>query len=189
MALDRLRDPAAGLHKVVLARALRVSATGPLDARTMLHRLAVDDPQATKYLVDLSAAGDRHAGAVLVGASPELLVARQGRQVMCRPFAGSAARLSDPAADAASGAALADSAKNRHEHQLVVDAMREALRPLCIDLQIAEEPQLTRTAAVWHLYTPITGRCAKGPPPHWISRSHCIRHRPSAVRPPTAPSR
>ena len=61
-------------------------------------------------------------------------------------------------ADEASGAALAASAKNRHEHQLVVDAMREALDPLCADLQIAEEPQLSKTAAVWHLYTPITGK-------------------------------
>jgi isochorismate synthase len=66
--------------------------------------------------------------------------------------------LADPEADEASGAALAASAKNRHEHQLVVDAVREALDPLCVDLQIAEEPQLTKTAAVWHLCTPISGR-------------------------------
>lgn len=158
VALDRLRDPGTGLHKVVLARALRVTADGPLDARTVLHRLAGNDAQATKYLVDLSAAGDGHSGTALVGASPELLVARRGQQVMCRPFAGSAPRLADPGADAASGAALAESAKNRHEHQLVVDALRAALEPLCTDLQIGEQPQLTRTAAVWHLYTPITGR-------------------------------
>jgi isochorismate synthase len=66
--------------------------------------------------------------------------------------------LADPEADEASGAALAASAKNRHEHQLVVDAMRQALDPLCVDLQIAEEPQLSKTAAVWHLCTPISGR-------------------------------
>ncbi|AFM16203.1 isochorismate synthase family protein [Mycolicibacterium chubuense NBB4] len=157
-ALERLRDPAGGLQKVVLARALRLAADGPLDARTVLHRLAADDVQATKYLVDLSAAGDGYSGAALIGASPELLVARQGLQVTCRPFAGSAPRHRDPDADAASGAALADSAKNRHEHQLVVEALRDALDPLCTDLQVAEHPQLTKTAAVWHLYTPISGR-------------------------------
>ncbi len=156
-ALTRLRDPADDLHKVVLARALRLTADGRLDARTVLHRLAANDAQATKYLVDLSAAGDGFSGTVLVGASPELLVARQGQQVLCRPFAGSAPRLADPEADAASGAALAASEKNRHEHQLVVDALRAALEPLCTDLQIAESPQLSKTAAVWHLYTPISG--------------------------------
>lgn len=158
VALARLRDPGDELHKVVLARALRLSADGRLDARAVLDRLAANDAQATKYLVDLSAAGDGYSGTALVGASPELLVARHGQQVICRPFAGSAARLMDPDADAASGAALAESAKNRHEHQLVVDALRNALEPLCTDLEIAEEPQLSRTAAVWHLATPITGR-------------------------------
>ena len=158
VALARLRDPADDLHKVVLARALRLAADGRLDARTLLSRLAAKDAQATKYLVDLSAAGDGYSGSILVGASPELLVARHGQQVLCRPFAGSAPRLADPEADAASGAALAESQKNRHEHQLVVDALRTALEPLCTDLQVAESPQLTKTAAVWHLYTPITGR-------------------------------
>jgi isochorismate synthase len=95
---------------------------------------------------------------VLVGASPELLVARRGDVVTCRPFAGSAPRRPDPAADHASGAALAESAKNRHEHALVVDEMRKTLDPLCVDLQVAPTPELSTTAALWHLSTPITGR-------------------------------
>lgn len=158
VALDRLRDPSSGLGKVVLARALRLSADGPLDARTVLHRLVAADPGANGYLIDLTAAGGGYSGTVLVGASPELLVARRGEQVMCAPFAGSAPRLPDPAADEASGAALAASAKNRHEHQLVVDVIRDVLAPLCSELDIAAEPQLRKTDAVWHLSTPITGR-------------------------------
>jgi isochorismate synthase len=157
-ALQRLQNPASGLHKVVLARALRLVAEGPLDARTIVHQLVANDAAANVYLVDLTAAGAGHSGAALVGASPELLVARRGEVVTCRPFAGSAPRLADPDADKASGAALADSAKNRHEHQLVVDAMREALDPLCVDIQIAPAPALSKTTAVWHLSTPITGR-------------------------------
>jgi isochorismate synthase len=157
-ALRRLQDPYSGVHKVVLARALRLVAEGPLDARTIVHRLVTNDAAANAYLVDLTAAGGGHSGGVLVGASPELLVARRGEVVTCRPFAGSAPRLADSDADEASGTALAESAKNRHEHQLVVDAMRGALDPLCVDLEIAPEPQLSKTAAVWHLYTPITGR-------------------------------
>ncbi len=156
-ALGRLRDPGNDLQKVVLARALRVTADGPLDARTVLHRLVTADGQANSYLVDLSAAGEGYSGTVLVGASPELLVARQGQQVTCRPFAGSAPRLPNPDADKASGAALAESAKNQYEHQLVVDALRETLEPLCTELQIAEKPVLSKTATVWHLCTPISG--------------------------------
>ncbi len=157
-AVRRLNDPAAGLHKVVLARSLQLIADGPVDAWTVLTRLVADDPSATGYLVDLSPAGGDHTGTALVGATPELLVARRGDVVTCRPFAGSAPRSADPDTDRANAAALADSAKNRHEHQLVVDAMRKALDPLCVDLQIAPTPALSSTAAVWHLNTPITAR-------------------------------
>ncbi|MDX1874378.1 isochorismate synthase [Mycolicibacterium sp. 120266] len=149
-AVARLRNSA--LDKVVLARALKLSADTAWDPRSVLRRLAAADPGATVYLADLGAAG------TLVGASPELLVARAGETVICRPFAGSAPRSPDPQADAANAAALAASGKNRREHAFVVDVMRAALEPLCTDLQIADEPELHGTDALWHLSTPIRGR-------------------------------
>lgn len=157
-ARDQLAAQDNPLRKVVLARALRLTADAPLDARVILHRLVTADPTSYGYLVDLTAAGDDYTGAALVGASPELLVARFGDQVVCQPFAGSASRATDPQLDAANATALASSAKNRYEHQLVIETMRAQLEPLCDDLEIASEPHVTRTAAVWHLCTPITGR-------------------------------
>ena len=157
-AVQQLRAPGTELRKVVLARALRMVADGPWDARTVLRRLVAADPAANAYLVDLSPAGGTYEGSALVGASPELLVARDGDRVTCQPFAGSAARSADPDTDRANGAALAESGKNRHEHQLVIDAIRTALTPLCVDLQIAATPQLHATDALWHLSTPISGR-------------------------------
>ena len=66
----------------------RLRAEAPWDARTVLDRLLAADPAAYGYLVDLTPAGPGFAGAALVGASPELLVARSGDRVTCRPFAG-----------------------------------------------------------------------------------------------------
>lgn len=40
-------------------------------------------------------------------------------------------------------------------------------------MQIAAKPQLTKTAAVWHLYTPSPAGCAKEQPLHWIWRLRC----------------
>lgn len=157
-AIRQLRDPLVPIDKVVLARALRLTASSAWDVRSVLRRLADADPAATVYLADLTPAGDTYTGTALVGASPELLVAREGEMVICRPFAGSAPRSDDPAVDAANATALAASAKNRHEHQLVVDVMRQALEPLCVDLQIADEPELHGTDALWHLSTPVVGR-------------------------------
>lgn len=156
-ALRRLRDPDDALQKVVLARALALAADEPIDPMTLLQRLVDADPEATGYLADLSPAGGRHTGAVLVGASPELLVARVGDRVLCQPFAGSAPRSADPDVDAANGAALAASGKNRHEHELVVETMRAGLQSLCSSLDVAPEPLLSSTAALWHLRTPIRG--------------------------------
>jgi isochorismate synthase len=156
-ALERLREPGTDVHKVVLARALRLVADDALDGITIVRRLA-EDTAATTFFVDLTAAGDDCVGTALVGASPELLVARRGDVLTCRPFAGSAPRSADPRADRANGAALADSAKNLHEHRLVVDQMRTVLHPLCATLDVAPSPELSRTSAVWHLSTPITGR-------------------------------
>jgi len=39
-----------------------------------------------------------------------------------------------------------------------IQSLRKALDPLCVELQIPPTPQLSRTAAVWHLSTPISGR-------------------------------
>jgi isochorismate synthase len=157
-ACEQLTAAGSSLQKVVLARALRLAADAPLDARIILRRLVADDPAAYGYLVDLSAAGGRYSGMALVGASSEVLVARDGDRVSCQPFAGSAPRAADAERDAAAGSALADSAKDRHEHQLVIDTMAEALGPLCSELTIAPTPTLSRTTALWHLSTPITGR-------------------------------
>jgi isochorismate synthase len=156
-ALEQLRDTSSPLHKVVLARALHLVADAPLDPGAIIRRLA-EDASATTYSVDLSTAGESFVGTALVGASPELLVARRGDVVTCRPFAGSAPRSTDPETDRANGAALADSAKNLHEHRLVVDQIRAALQPLCVDLDVAPTPELSSTSAVWHLNTPIAAR-------------------------------
>jgi isochorismate synthase len=157
-ALLALTDADTTLHKVVLARAVELTADAPLPGPTVLTRLAAADPAAYVYWVELTPAGRRYAGAALIGATPELLVSRRGEQITCRPFAGSAPRSADPDTDRANGAGLAESAKNRAEHAMVVDAMRKALDPLCVDLQVAPTPELSATAALWHLSTPITAR-------------------------------
>ena len=127
---------------MVLARALRLVADGPLDVAHAFSPVCAADPAANAYLVDLTAAGGGYAGTALVGASPELLVARRGERGDLPAVRGLGAAVGRPRRRRASGAALAESAKNRHEHQLVVDEMREVLDPLCVDLQIAPEPKL-----------------------------------------------
>ncbi len=148
------------IDKVVLARAVRLSADQPIDPHAVCAALIDSSPAADGYLVDLSPAGGVHAGRVLVGSSPELLVRRRGDLVECHPLAGSAPRSTDPVADQAAGRALRASGKDASEHAFVVESLARALQPLCTDLEIPDRPTLTSTREMWHLGTRIRGRVA-----------------------------
>ncbi|WP_058834143.1 isochorismate synthase [Luteimonas abyssi] len=158
-AVARLRTAGDGgdaLHKVVLARSLRMEAAAPIDPFALAARLG-RDPAVTAYVAPLPvASGD--APAWLVGASPELLVSRRGREVVSHPLAGSARRHADSAADRRAGEALLASHKDLEEHRHVVEAIVDALAPLCDDLHVPARPSLQATATMWHLGTPIAGR-------------------------------
>lgn len=148
-AVERIKDGA--LRKVVLARTLRVEAGRALDPVQLLRRLRAVEPDCYTFAVALDE--DR----TLVGASPELLVSRFGREVRANPLAGSAPRAGDPDRDRANARALGTSAKDRQEHAIVVEAVFRALQPLCTDLRYDLDPKLLATANVWHLSTRFRG--------------------------------
>ncbi|KQU04340.1 hypothetical protein ASG56_13295 [Rhodococcus sp. Leaf7] len=155
-ALTVLQHPGSALHKVVLARSITLVFDSPLSPVMLADKLIEDNPMHNGFAVDLTAAGGPYFGRHLVGSSPELLVRRTGTEVVCRPFAGTAARQQDPDADRQAGADLLASAKNLAEHRFVVDAIADALAPLCSEVSVPDGPTLTSTPAVWHLATPIT---------------------------------
>ncbi|MFE7742957.1 isochorismate synthase MenF [Nocardia sp. NPDC057455] len=154
--VEQLNDPAQPLRKVVAARSVLAEAQSGLDPEVVAGHLLTRHPHANVFAVDLTPAG--RPGATLVGATPEVLIARQGDLVTLRPLAGTAPRLTDPGADAAQARELLASTKNRDEHAFVIDWIRQRLGPVCAELSIPESPELVSTHEVWHLATPITGR-------------------------------
>lgn len=152
-AVDSLK--AGELRKVVLARALRLTMTAPVDVRTLLANLVSDNAAGFTYAVDLPpTSGGRRT---LVGATPEMLLSRAGTTVLANPLAGSIPRDPDPDKDHANGQALLASRKDHEEHRVVVESVADALRPFCRELSVPATPSLIRTTAVWHLSTRITG--------------------------------
>jgi menaquinone-specific isochorismate synthase len=143
-AVDRIR--AGELRKVVLARDLRAQCSGQIDARVVLARLAARFPGCYTF-----------ACAGLVGATPELLVRRDGRQVSSLVLAGTMARGGNEADDAALAAALLSSAKNAEEHRYSVESVRSLLAPLCAELAVDDTPFLLQMADYQHLATLVTG--------------------------------
>jgi isochorismate synthase len=152
-ATKRIR--ANEFKKVVLARSLIVDAERELDAKQLLWRLRAVDPDSYAFATLPFGAPP---GAILVGASPELLVSRHGRDVRATPLAGSAQRFGDASRDRASGDNLFRSEKEREEHRVVVEDVAHVLGAFCDDLEHPHEPELLGTANVWHLATPFLGR-------------------------------
>lgn len=141
---------AGQVAKVVLARDLHVWSEQVLDSRALLRRLARRFPDCYTFAVD-----------GLVGATPELLLRRQGPAVDSLVLAGSAARDPDPGRDAQLGRQLRASAKDQEEHRYAVASVQAALEPVCATLQVEPSPHLLRLDNVQHLATTVAGRLAQ----------------------------
>ena len=126
------------VRKVVLARKVLAEADQPFDRTAVIARLAHSHPECFTF-----AAGG------LVGASPELLLRRTGRQVESCPMAGTSAPTD---ADQLHG-----SIKNRAEHHSVVTAVAEALGPVCEQLAVPDAPEVRSFPTVAHLVSCLTG--------------------------------
>lgn len=141
------------VDKVVLARDIVARSSHPLDARVLLNRLAEKYPECWAFAVD-----------GLIGATPELLVRRNGDHVTSRVLAGTVKRGKDKSADAHLAETLLASDKDQEEHEFAVSSVAQALANHCTDLFVPESPRLLRLANVQHLATDITGRLAGSVP-------------------------
>jgi isochorismate synthase len=151
-AVGRIRS--TDLEKVVLAREVAV------------HSPAAHDPAAL-YGAIRALFGSCFCfccgtpEAAFVGASPELLVRREGAGAATVALAGSTRRSADPAVDDHLGERLLRSAKDRSEHDIVAHRIERTLRPHSIWVSSEPEPQLVRVANIQHLATPIHAQLAE----------------------------
>jgi menaquinone-specific isochorismate synthase len=134
------------LRKVVLARDVFASADRPIDVRVLLARLAARYPGCYTFSCD-----------GMVGATPELLIRKDGWAVTSLVLAGTSRRGATPAEDSELAQALLGSAKENEEHGYAASSLRDTLSPLCEAMYIAPRPELIRLANVQHLGTRVRG--------------------------------
>ncbi|PIF23527.1 isochorismate synthase [Candidatus Pantoea floridensis] len=140
------------LDKVVLSRLMDIVTEQPVDTATLMQRVIAQNPNSYHFHLPMP------QGGALIGASPELMLRKQGRDFSSCPLAGSARRNhGDAQQDRAAGNTLMNSSKDRHEHKLVTDAMRDTLQPRSRLLSVPSTPSLITTATLWHLATQIDG--------------------------------
>jgi menaquinone-specific isochorismate synthase len=144
------RIEAGDLRKVVLAQALEVDLDAPLSLPDTLVRLDEKYPDCHRFLVEPATGGTS-----FFGATPERLVSVRGRTVETGALAGTTGRGETPAEDEWLARELMESEKNRHEHDLVAETIREQLSPFAASVATGER-RIRRLATVQHLWTPIT---------------------------------
>ncbi len=150
MIEEALRHFATGrMDKVVLARICQVRSPTHLDIDAALFHLDQRYPGCYTFLVE------PRPHQAFFGAPPELLVAVQGSRLQTMGLAGSAPRGATPQEDEALAAELLASAKDRHEHALVVQAIQERLASLTTTLTVPATPGVMRLSNIQHLFTPI----------------------------------
>jgi menaquinone-specific isochorismate synthase len=139
------RIDAGLLDKVVLARGATLEAEEPLDPRALVNALTTRYPSCWTYHLE-----------GLVGASPEMLIRREGGLATSRVLAGTIRRNGGEELDLKLAHALARSGKNLIEHELAVDSVAHALEPFCSGMNVPDAPYVLELPNVLHLASDVT---------------------------------
>jgi salicylate biosynthesis isochorismate synthase/menaquinone-specific isochorismate synthase len=150
-AVERIR--AGELQKVVLAREVRAHAARDHDPGAVLGALRELFPACYCWCVGTP-------DAAFVGASPELLVRRDGQRAQTVALAGTTRRSADPAVDDHLGEQLLNSPKDREEQAIVARRIERTLAPVSLWVAAADDPVLVKVHNVQHLATPIRAQLA-----------------------------
>lgn len=140
------------LDKVVLSRRVVVSAPEAFDPARIMADLARRNPRCTLFGLENGNAG------TFLGASPELLAGLHSGEACCDALAGTAWGQ----AGQDRGEALLGDVKNGREHRLVVQAVAEALRPVCARLEVPAAPVALNLGSLLHLRSTLRGKVKAG---------------------------
>ena len=155
VAAAKRRIFAGDIFQVVLARRWRLGAA--VEPLALYRALRLVNPSPYMVLYESPAVA-------LVGASPEMLVRREGSRVETRPIAGTRPRGADAAADERLAAELLADEKERAEHVMLVDLGRNDLgrvsRPGTV--QVPRFMEIERYSHVMHIVSEVVGELGPG---------------------------
>ncbi len=127
--------------KVVLARRTNLTFKEKINPWVIFRQLIKTAPLSYHFVFQFNAK-------TFLGASPERLYQRQGNKLVSQALAGTKSRQVKPKV-------LLNSSKDRHEHELVVQAIRQALSPLASSVKFQTTPDVLTLTSGHHLNTPF----------------------------------
>lgn len=137
------------VRKVVLAQIRELRRALGFDLPRVFQILKQSYPECYVFLFQ------NGKESAFLGASPELLCTVNGHHLSTMALAGTAPRDSDPVQDQGNRHALARSAKNRHEHRIVIDSLTSTLEQHGARVSPVPETRILSLRNVHHLCTPL----------------------------------
>ncbi|HWD19754.1 MAG TPA: anthranilate synthase component I [Verrucomicrobiae bacterium] len=151
-----------------------IQVVGSQRFSTPLHASPLDvyraarciNPSPYMFLLELE-------GFSLVGASPEIHVRCEDRQVEIRPIAGTSKRGATPEEDAALEKKLLADPKERAEHVMLVDLARNDLGRVCDygSVQVKDLMIVERYSHVMHIVSQVEGKLSADRTPYDLMRA------------------
>jgi menaquinone-specific isochorismate synthase len=146
----------ARYQKVVLAREVVLEFDTPVNPPCLLRALKAHTHSSFHFCFQ------PNPDSAFVGASPERLYRRDHDRLKTEAIAGTRPRGETAKQDDRQRRELLGSAKDRLEHQFVVDAIRDSLAPLTVALNAEPAPGILGLAHAQHLVTRFEGELAAG---------------------------
>lgn len=139
------------LQKIVLARKVEYKISGEIIWREIFEKLNSGYSDCMNFLV-------KSGQDYFFGSSPELLGKFEKDLFRTEALAGSINRGSDEYEDSDLALLLSASKKNKKEHDIVIDHLRDNLQKHLLNIEIDETPLIKRLKNIQHLQTKISGR-------------------------------
>ena len=143
-------------EKIVLARSVSFQSKRNLHPTIIAHKLREKYPACYNFMIQ------RDPETTFLGASPERLASFNNGLFLTEGLAGSISRGKSAIEDASLAHTLLNSSKEREEHQFVVKAIDDNLKPFSDRVEHPKQPQIKKLQNVQHLFTPIRASIKDG---------------------------
>jgi menaquinone-specific isochorismate synthase len=152
MINSALQDINGGeFDKIVLARKIEIDLLSKPDPFSILAVLRNSNHQTVSFCFQ------PEPDAIFIGATPELLYRRDGRQIKSEALAGTRPRGNNPDEDAKLAKDLISDEKELREHFFVTRSLERNLGRLCPQLESNGRVSVLKLAQIQHLYVPFKG--------------------------------
>ncbi len=138
------------VEKVVLAREIKLHFDDTIEADAVLARLKEEQPMSYLFAIE-------YKNSCFIGASPERLIKKKAKEFLTTCLAGSIRRGETPSEDEQLANELLSDRKNLHEHDVVVQMIKNAMKESCTSISSPTHPGILKMRDIQHLYTPVKG--------------------------------